>query len=1013
MDSGGAVYNPNGGSSGGSSGSSGSSGSGGNTDTFTAQDLLNLSNAGDDTSIVRLVSGGGTSPNTKTVTMSAADLGLPADGSVTLTILGIGYSATAGANPDGTVTFEVPLIETGTTVTIELTVQDAGGTILWYGSSTQSVEDNIDISLVRQFWTLPASILVTASPSAIEYDSANPDGSSASFSVSIPGLNSAPAGAVFTYSWKDQDGNTVAGATGSTLTLTAGQMLGAGFTPLNASETRTYTVEVTYTEPSGEQAVRTGSATVTIATEATLVLARQDGSSLQTESGSQILVLKKSDAAVPLTANVICYGGTVTYSWTPPSDPAFGAVSGSGSNNETGSISPTAGGQYTLTVTATLGDGRVLTKDIDVYVLDLTLSKGGSLLEASDSVFITDATGDTPSAALTAALDGLAGLSGVSYSWQVGNTAYATVSPASGTAAATATVTGVAAGTTSVQVTASYKGVTTTPVSHPLYVAGIVFTTFPKSYKLGSVAGNTISLEAEVQGYSGSVIWGTWGSGTTTVASVGGGTNTATTSSTNFTASAGGKTEITLSANVGGVALTAKKEIYVLDLTLSCPGDASFSPPTAAANGSLTLASGDTAGSTVTANLAGLPSAGVSYTWTPPSSTVLSLTTSGTGNKNARLAPLTSASGTETVSVTAAYDGESITKSINVTVAKITLSGPGTFVFNSDPAAPAGANDIALILSSAGVLLEDLSDISYESSNTLVAANPTATTIGNASGTVLKGGLTTITVRATAGGKELTATTDITVINLIVKDGADHDVPATGSISLADGPVTLSAEFEGLTEGTGFSWACTPASGADISINTTSGPATTVSGTFGTATVTLTATYGGSSYTKDIGFDVIYVYTGSMGLEEFLQGITGTDPAHPAKVNITGLTADNWTAIRTAVYACSSVYVDLSATVLPDGINMAHGFKYCENLVVPPAIPDGVTDMSYCFDGCTSLTSVTVNASITSSFKWDYAFFGVTGVTVQVPDCDTKDAIEIRPENGGATVVVADGRSCP
>lgn len=77
MDSGGAVYNPNGTASG---GSGGSSGSGGTTETFTAQDLLNRSNAGDDSGIVHLVTGGGTSPNSKTVTMSAADLGLPADG---------------------------------------------------------------------------------------------------------------------------------------------------------------------------------------------------------------------------------------------------------------------------------------------------------------------------------------------------------------------------------------------------------------------------------------------------------------------------------------------------------------------------------------------------------------------------------------------------------------------------------------------------------------------------------------------------------------------------------------------------------------------------------------------------------------------------------------------------------------------------------------------------------------------------------------------------------------------
>ena len=213
------------------------------------------------------------------------------------------------------------------------------------------MEDNIDISLIRQFWTLPASLSVTASPSAIEYDSANPGGSSTSFSVSIPGLDGAPAGAVFTYSWKDADGNTVAGATGSTLTLTAGQMLGPGFTPLNASETRTYSVEVTYTEPSGEQAVRTGSATVTIATEATIVL---EGSGVQTDdSGHQFLVLNKSASAAAFTARVLCYGGSVTYGWSTVSGGSATLTGISGAGN---SVSPVSGGMTILQVQATLAD---------------------------------------------------------------------------------------------------------------------------------------------------------------------------------------------------------------------------------------------------------------------------------------------------------------------------------------------------------------------------------------------------------------------------------------------------------------------------------------------------------------------------------------------------------------------------------------------------------------------------------------------------------------------------------
>lgn len=152
------------------------------------------------------------------------------------------------------------------------------------------------------------------------------------------------------------------------------------------------------------------------------------------------------------------------------------------------------------------------------------------------------------------------------------------------------------------------------------------------------------------------------------------------------------------------------------------------------------------------------------------------------------------------------------------------------------------------------MLLEDLSDISYESSNTLVAANPTATTIGNASGTVLKGGLTTITVRATAGGKELTATTDITVINLIVKDGAGHDVPATGNIVVPGDTKTLTAVLEGIPAAdVSYEW--TSSDSSKITVSPSLGASTTLTGIANdTADITVTTTYGGNDYAKTMAF---------------------------------------------------------------------------------------------------------------------------------------------------------------
>ncbi|MBP5465520.1 MAG: hypothetical protein J6Y13_10155, partial [Treponema sp.] len=268
MDSGGAVYNPNGGSSGGSSGSSGSSGSGGNTDTFTAQDLLNLSNAGDSGRIIELISSDNEA-GTTTVTLLAPDLGLPTGGTVTLRITGntVQYSQDASADSSGTVTFTVPRLQTNSTVTVELTVRDANGTVLFTGTDTQVVdgEGNLQVGLITQFWTLPSQLTVTASPNSILYDSSTWNSSSAT--VSLAPVSGAPAGAVFSYAWTDESGAAVTDAsgtpvTGASFSRTVYQLLDG--TPPVDDVTRTFTVTVTYIDPAGETETRTGSASVTV-----------------------------------------------------------------------------------------------------------------------------------------------------------------------------------------------------------------------------------------------------------------------------------------------------------------------------------------------------------------------------------------------------------------------------------------------------------------------------------------------------------------------------------------------------------------------------------------------------------------------------------------------------------------------------------------------------------------------------------------------------------------------------
>ncbi|MBQ3687050.1 MAG: hypothetical protein II932_04400, partial [Treponema sp.] len=873
MDSGGEVYNPNGtpvnsgsgaGSGSGSSGSSGSSG--GSSGTFTAQDLADAITAGDAGKIIELVSqsGGTASPETQTVSMSAEDLGLPTGGTVTLTVTGRGvsFSETRAADADGFVRFEVPKVETNSFVTIELSVQDSNGTIFWYGRDTQQVKEggNLSVSIARQFWTLPESLTVLVSPSAIAYNDTAPDSTSVTFSIT--NLDGAPDDAVFSYSWKDADGNEV--GTGASLTRTAGQMLGASFTPLNDSETRTYSVDVSYTDASGSTVTSSGSAAATIATAATLIV---NAPGLQTEGDRYVLAVKKGDS-VNFTAGVLCYGGTADYSWSP-SGTAIGPVSGTGANNENAGISPAAGGLSTLTVTATLADGRVLTKDIDVYVLDLTLSKGGTPLTSSDAVFITDATGDTPSAALTAALDGLAGLSGVSYSWQVMDTACATVSPAGGTAAAT--VTGAAAGTTTVQVTATYKGVTTTPVSRPLCVLGLEVresgTVLTGSLTMAKDAAAPASLTAEVSGYGTGVSYGWTVTGSSVTASGTSGTGNS------LTPAAGGKSTLTVTATstANGMTLSRTIDVYVFDIALSA--SATLTPSTEFVDAwypapDITMTTEDTAGVGITASLNGTGMPEVEYEW-QTSGADLPIELTGTG---ASCTVKPRATGMTTVKVRVKYGGANVAyRNIHITVTGLAISGSATHVWNA-----AASHTMSLTVAPVGITAVDSYTTSaYTSSDTDVA---TVTVTGGGTGitvTAKKGGAATITAKATYGGRTLTATKEIAILKLNVTDGTGASVPATGSILTTGATKALTAVLEGIPAAdVEYEW--TSSDSAKISLSPADEAATTLSSVdFGSSDITVTATYKETAVcTKTMAFAVALAVE---SLSEYLASLNPAD----------------------------------------------------------------------------------------------------------------------------------------
>ncbi len=230
---------------------------------------MNAASSGDADKVIQLISknnGGTASAQTQTVTMSAADLGLPAGGSVVLRIEEIGFLATATADANGNVIFEVPLIQTNTYVTIELSVKDANGTVLWYGSDTQEVNGtgDLSISLTRQYWTLtPGSIAVSATSYSLLYDPAT--WTSDFTTLSVTGLEGAPAGASFTYEWKDESGNVI--GTDPTLTQTVYQLYGspAGAGSLPPGDiTKTITVTVSYTDAGGTDAAADASADIAL-----------------------------------------------------------------------------------------------------------------------------------------------------------------------------------------------------------------------------------------------------------------------------------------------------------------------------------------------------------------------------------------------------------------------------------------------------------------------------------------------------------------------------------------------------------------------------------------------------------------------------------------------------------------------------------------------------------------------------------------------------------------------------
>ena len=218
-------------------------------------------------------------------------------------------------------------------------------------------------------------------------------------------------------------------------------------------------------------------------------------------------------------------------------------------------------------------------KTIDIYVFDVNLSAPGLTpsTEFVDTWYpapdITMTTSDTAGVEITASLVG-SGMPEIEYDWATPSGIDPTVEIVK--TGAKCTVKPKAAGMTYVKVYVKYNGTTVMHKNVHITVAGIVFTTCPASLSMDA-ATSSCSVVAEVQGFSGTPTNWQWNPGTSGHVSFNTSSqiNSGTSSSITMNGLSGGPATISVSAVVNGITVSATKEVYIMQLPLSC-ADSSF-----------------------------------------------------------------------------------------------------------------------------------------------------------------------------------------------------------------------------------------------------------------------------------------------------------------------------------------------------------------------------------------------------------------------------------------------------
>ena len=773
---------------------------------------------------------------------------------------------------------------------------------------------------------------------------------------------------------------------------------------------------------------KSGSATVKVTATcgALTATATQNVSvaAISVTGAAAVEAMRLADGSKSVSATVSGYTGTVEYSWTSSST-AVAAVSPADSASVT--VAPASGGITTLSVTAALKDGSGSTikvlpvKTIDAAVLEVVLGGSGLPADTTDPIVLT--AGSTETAALTATLRGIS--SGVTYAWESGAPSLFTVSPAntSGT-----TVTPVAAGSDSVTATLTYKGVSVS-ASRNVSVAGIrlVLDTGSAVRVWDPVGSNALSLTVQPVGFAAvdSYTTGAYASDDTTVATV---TATGGGSGMDVQFLKGGAVTVTAVASYGGKTLTATKELAMLQLQLGGSGLPSGSNP-------IVLTAGSTETAALTATLVGL----TADSWLWQSSDTAKFTVS-TPAATAATTVTPVAAGSGTVTVKATYDGVDITASRNVSVAGLSITGTSPYLWNATAASQTFDLSVESVGLPAGASVTyNISQ--YSSSDTDVATIATGGSPEGATITVTanKGGVTTITAKATYGSKTLTATKDIAILKLNVTRGG-MAVPTTGNRVSPGAIKLLTAELEGIPAAdVSYSW--TTSDSTKVSRSPSIGATTTLTGVAeGTANISVTATYKSTetcsstmafrcalpSVTMKTGSQIHIILWNNLGAKnggaarsfaasaippaegtatyklstddsegECLAWLDGTAIKYYAEDY-----TDATPAVKIPLNADSSsmfsemevlTSLDVSGFDTSGVTDMSGMFYGCKNLPTITGLENfdtsSVTNMAAMFRGCEKLTSLDLSSFNTSSvtnmsgmFATCYALTGITGV---------------------------------